>query len=116
MSQFKRLSALAAAATVLCAANPASADDRQGRVLSTTATISLTIAPSAVVGVRSTERGAAQFVASMNGGSPIDGMGVSYTVRDSRGEREFAGLPSAQAAIADAQRRGERTIDVTFVF
>jgi hypothetical protein len=116
VSKLQRLSALGGAAAILCAATAASADDGQQRVISTTAAISLTIAPSAVVGVRSNQRNAAQLVASANGGSAIDDMGVSYTVRDSRGERVLVTLPSAQAAIAESRRCGERDIDVTLVF
>ena len=116
VSKFQRFSALAGAAAILCAATAASADDGQHRVLSTTATISLTIAPSAVVGIRSSLRGVPQFGATANGGLPLDEVGVNYIVRDSRGDREFITARALQAALADAQRRGERDVDVTIVF
>ena len=116
MGNFRKLSALAGAAAILCAATAASAEDGQHRVLSTTSTISLTIAPSAVVGIRSGPRGVPELGATANGGLPLDEVGVSYLVRDSRGDREFITSRALGAALADAQRRGERAVDVTIVF
>ena len=116
VNNFRRFSALAGAAAILCAATAASAEDGQHRVLSATSTISLTIAPSAVVGIRSGLRGVPQFDATANGGLPLDGVGVNYIVRDSRGDHQFITSRALQAALADAQRRGERDVDVTIVF
>ena len=116
MSQSYKLSVLAAAATILCGSVPASAADGQGRLLSTTAKISLTIESSVVLRMGTNQRGAPQLTATANGGLTLDDVGVSYTVRDSRGEREFNTARTLQAALADAQRRGEREIDVTIVF
>ena len=84
--------------------------------MSTTSTISLTIAPSAVVGIRSGLRGVPQLGGTANGGLSLDEVGVNYIVRDSRGEREFLTSRTLAAALADAHRRGERDIDVTIVF
>ncbi len=116
MSNFRTFSALAGSAAILFAATAASAEDGEHRGLSTTTTISLTIVQSAVVGIRSGLRGVPEFGAMVNAGLPLDDAGVNFIVRDSRGDRQFITSRALQAALADAQRRGERDVDVTIVF
>ena len=116
MSKLQRLGTLAGAAAILCAATAASADEGQQRVISTTAKISLTIVPSVVLRTSTNARGVQQLGATANGGLTLDEIGVNYTIRDSRGQRDFVTFRTLQAALADAQRRGERDIEVSIAF
>ena len=112
MNGFGALTLALAAAALVCPI-AASAQDAQHQ-LSTTSHISLTIAPSAIV--RSNERSAAGFTVVGNDGASLDKSGVTYSMRDSRGERTFQTLQGLQAAMAGAKRVGERQLDVTLVF
>jgi hypothetical protein len=107
---------LAVAAAVFCVAGPASADQTQGRQLTTTSTISLTITSSATVGVRSRTAGGQRLAAVVDPGAFQDSPAVSYMLHDSRGERALGSIAGLEAAMADSTARGERNIDVTFVF
>ncbi|MBV8299163.1 MAG: hypothetical protein JO083_06455 [Candidatus Eremiobacteraeota bacterium] len=78
--------------------------------------LNLTILPQAVVGVRTSERGAPELLVRGNAGVPLSQSVAGFLVRDSRGERSLADAASLQSAIAESRRAGEREIDVTVIF
>ena len=114
MNGFKRRS-LFAAAIVLLTPVAALAQD-QGRELSATVHLSLTILPSATVGTRAALRGGNELVVNDYAGKPFDATMYQIVYRDSRGERALRDQGAVTRAIVESDKAGEHGVEITLVF